>query len=974
MTTNLNKGDQLHGFILVDSQFIQDANAQVHTFAHEQSGGQVIWVENDDQNRSFGIGFKTPPKDSTGVAHIVEHSVLSGSRKYPAKDPFMTMLKTSMNTFLNAMTFSDMTIYPVSSMNEEDFHNLTDVYLDAVFFPKMTSEENIFRQEGWHKELFDKDEPIIYNGVVYNEMRGAYSDAERIIMQDVTANMHPGSTYAHESGGYPYEIPDLTFDNFKQFHADHYRPDNALTYVYGDIDIDRTLGQINGDFFSEFLKKDQQVQFDLPETKDGHIEYQAFYDADERKTAEDDSYLTYMTHVGASTDLTNNYVANILSDALIESEAAPIRQALIEAGLAEEVEAIGSDGYYLDFGLVLKQFNPANKDKAVAVIKETLTDLVANGINRDLLEGVINTREFAARQAGGAMKAITYEIQMTMAWRYGMSPTEVLHFSKYFDDLRAKLDTDFYERWIQDNLLAADASLVGIYQPKVGLFKAQDEQLTAKLAAEKAAMTDQDIQALIEENQALRVYQDTPDTDEARQALPKLDISDVPRTTQAIAEEKLTGQQGVPVLFHEQDASGIRYVQMAYKLDHIAAEDLPYVNYLTILLGLLDTENYDYRQMDIEMMKATAGISMRPKVFIREGSQDDYVPVLVSSFAAIGDHSARGFELLQDTMKFTDFSDKSRILNVLQRVKFNMSQSYEGAGHRVAISRLRSFYSQAAKYEDVISGLSFYDHMTDLIENFSTKADDFIAKLIEVNGKMWDPRMLTVSLTADTADKATLLKQVDQFIDQADQTDNVEPVSVEFDLAGNNYHEAIQTNGNVQYVSVGGRVPIEDYNGRYVVFANILSKDYLHENIRAKGGAYGAGISLTSSGDVTTYSYRDPNVDKTVDVYRKLPDFLANPGLSQDDLDQLIIGSMTAFHYPLTPASVNNLMVTRHFRGMTKDMVDARLSQALDTKVADLVAFKDQIQIALDADNLVVFGNKQKIDDSTQTFNNKRTI
>lgn len=974
MTTNLNKGDQKHGFTLVDSQFIQDANAQVHTFAHEQSGGQVIWVENDDQNRSFGIGFKTPPKDSTGVAHIVEHSVLSGSRKYPAKDPFMTMLKTSMNTFLNAMTFSDMTIYPVSSMNEEDFHNLTDVYLDAVFFPKMTSEENIFRQEGWHKELFDKDEPIIYNGVVYNEMRGAYSDAERIIMQDVTANMHPGSTYAHESGGYPYEIPDLTFDNFKQFHADHYRPDNALAYVYGDIDIDRTLGQINGDFFSEFLKKDQQVQFDLPETKDGHIEYQAFYDADERKTAEDDSYLTYMTHVGASTDLTNNYVANILSGALIESEAAPIRQALIEAGLAEEVEAIGSDGYYLDFGLVLKQFNPANKDKALAVIKETLTDLVANGINRDLLEGVINTREFAARQAGGAMKGITYEIQMTMAWRYGMSPTEVLHFSKYFDDLRAKLATDFYEEWLQDNLLAADASLVGIYQPRVGLFKEQDDQLEAKLAAEKAAMTDQDIQALIEENQALRVYQDTPDTEEARQALPKLDISDVPRTTQAIAEETLTGQQGVPVLFHEQDASGIRYVQLAYRLDHITAEDLPYVNYLTILLGLLDTENYDYRQMDIEMMKATAGISMRPKVFIREGSQDDYVPVLVSSFAAIGDHSARGFELLQDTMKFTDFSDKARILNVLQRVKFNMSQSYEGAGHRVAISRLRSFYSQAAKYEDVISGLSFYDHMTDLIENFSTKADDFIAKLIEVNGKMWDPRMLTVSLTADAADKATLLEQVDHFIDQADQTDNVEPVSVEFDLAGNNYHEAIQTNGNVQYVSVGGRVPIEDYNGRYVVFANILSKDYLHENIRAKGGAYGAGISLTSSGDVTTYSYRDPNVDKTVDVYRKLPDFLANPGLSQDDLDQLIIGSMTAFHYPLTPASVNNLMVTRHFRGMAKDMLDARLSQALDTKVADLVAFKDQIQIALDADNLVVFGNKQKIDDSTQIFNNKRTI
>ena len=975
MTINLKKGDQMHGFTLVDSQFIQDANAQVHTFTHEQSGGQVIWVENDDQNRTFGIGFKTPPKDSTGVAHIVEHSVLSGSRKYPAKDPFMTMLKTSMNTFLNAMTFSDMTIYPVSSMNEEDFYNLTDVYLDAVFFPKMMTEEHIFRQEGWHKELFDVDEPIIYNGVVYNEMRGAYSDAERIIMQDVTANMHPNSTYAHESGGYPYDIPNLTFENFKQFHADHYRPDNALAYVYGDIDIDRTLRQINGDFFSEFSTiNHEKIQFDLPKTAEGHREYQAFYNADERKTSEQDSYLTYMTHVGTSTDLTDNYVANILSDALIEAEAAPIRLALIEAGLAEEVEAMGSDGYYLDYGLVLKQFNPENKDKALAVIKATLNDLVANGINRDLLEGVINTREFAARQAGGAMKGITYEIQMTMAWRYDMSPTEVLHFSKYYDDLRAKLDTDFYERWIQDNLLDAATSLVGIYQPKVGLFKAQDEQLTAQLAAEKAAMTDQDIQALIEENQALRNYQDTPDTEEARQTLPKLAISDVPRTTQAIAEEVLTGQQGVPVLFHEQDASGIRYVQMAYRLDHITAEDLPYVNYLAILLGLLDTENYDYRQMDIEMMKATAGISMRPKVFIREGSKDDYVPVLVASFAAIGDHSARGFELLQDTMTFTDFSDKARILNVLQRTKFNMSQSYEGAGHRVAISRLRSFYSQAAKYEDVIAGLTFYDHMTDLIENFSTKADAFIEKLREVNGKIWDPRMLTVSLTADGVDQSALLDQVNHFIDQAKPADSVEPVNVQFDLVGNHYHEAIQTNGNVQYVSVGGPVSVEDYNGRYVVFANILSKDYLHENIRAKGGAYGAGLSLTAAGDVTTYSYRDPNVDKTVAVYQNLPAFLENPGLSQDDLEQLIIGSMTSFHYPLTPASVNNLMVTRHFRGMTKDMVDARLSQALDTKVADLIAFKAQIQTALDADNLVVFGNKQKIEESKQVFNHKRTI
>ncbi len=966
-------GDHLHGFTLKNSQFIQDANAQVHTFTHEKSGGQVIWVENDDQNRTFGIGFKTPPTDSTGVAHIVEHSVLSGSRKYPAKDPFMTMLKTSMNTFLNAMTFSDMTIYPVSSMNEEDYHNLTDVYLDAVFFPKMLTEENIFRQEGWHKELFDASEPIVYNGVVYNEMRGAYSDAERIIMQDVTANMHPGSTYAHESGGYPYDIPDLTFDQFKQFHADHYRPDNALAYVYGDIDIDRTLAQIDGDFFSEFDQKDDQVQFDLPETKEGRLEYQAFYDADDQKTAEKDSYLTYLMHVGDTTDLTDNYVANILSDALIESEAGPIRQALIAAGLSEEVEALGSDGYYLDFGVILKQFNPANKEKALLVIQDTLMKLVEEGINRDLLEAVINTREFAARQAGGAMKGITYEIQMTMAWRYGIEPTEVLHFSKYFDDLRAKLATDFYENWIKDRLIDPATALIAIYEPKVGFFQEKDQALEAKLIAEKAAMTEEEIQSLITENQSLRTYQDTPDTVEARKTLPQLALSDVPRTTTEIPERLVKGHQDADILFHDQDASGIRYVQLAYSLENIQKEDLPYVNYLTILLGLLDTDNYPYDQMDIEMMKATSGISMRTRIFRQELTGDAYRPILLASFAAIGDNSQRGFDLLQDTLKHTDFSDKGRILNILQRVKSNTRQGYEGSGHQVAIARLRAFYSQAAKYSETISGLDFYDHLTHLIDHFDDQADAFIDRLKVVNAKMWDPRLLTVSLTADTADQDSLVDQVNTFIDQSNLVEDVAPVTVEFDLAGQS-HEAILTNGNVQYVSVGGQVPVADYTGKFVVYGSILSKDYLHENIRAKGGAYGAGISLTSAGDITTYSYRDPNVDKTVDVYKGMPDFLANPGLDQDDLDQLIIGSMTTFHYPLAPSSVNGLMIARHFKGMTKEMVDQRLNEALDTKLSDLASFKEQIQTALDADNLVVFGNKQKIESSAQKFDNKRVL
>lgn len=973
MTQSLKVGDQLHGFTLTDSQFIHDANAHVHTFNHPQSGGQVVWVENDDQNRTFGIGFKTPPKDSTGVAHIVEHSVLSGSRKYPAKDPFMTMLKTSMSTFLNAMTFSDMTIYPVSSMNEEDFHHLTDVYLDAVFFPRMTSEENIFRQEGWHKELFDKDDDLIYNGVVYNEMRGAYSDAERIIMQDVIANLHPESTYAHESGGYPYDIPNLTWENFKQFHTDLYRPDNALAYLYGDIDIDRALAQIDGDFFSEFKASGKTVDYDLPAVKPGTTEYVGYYDADERKTVETDSYLVYGMPAGNSADIANNYVANLMSEALIETEAAPIRQALIAAGLSEEVEALGSDGYFVDFGFVLKQFNPANKEKALEVIQETLVEQANKGINRDLLEAVINTREFAARQAGGAMKGITYEIQMTMSWRYGVDVTEALNFSKYFDDLRAKLDTDFYENWIKENLLDPSTKLIAVYQPKVGLFDEKDNALAEALASEKAAMSDQEMADLIATNEALRTYQDTPDTEEARASLPKLALSDVPRKTALIPEETLAANHGVVVRFHEQDASGIHYVQLAYQIDHLPVEDLPYVNYVAVLAGLLNTSNMTYEQMDIETMKTTSGIIMRPKTFVKEFATNQYVPTIFASFAAIGDNSQRGFELLQDTQKNTDFSDKARILNILQRTKSNMSQGYENSGHTVAISRLRAKYSQASKYAETISGLGFYDHLTDLIEHFDERGDEFIARVEAVNAKLWDPRQLIVFLTADAEDKTILLDQVNAFVDGANTVDNIDATSIHFDLPGHG-HEAILTNGNVQYVSVGGQVDPKTFNGKAMIIGSILSKDYLHENIRAKGGAYGAGISITSSGDITTYSYRDPNVDKTVDVYQAMPDFLADSHLTQEDLDQLIIGSMSAFHAPLAPANVNSLMSTRYFKGLTHEMVDESLSEALDTKLSDLVAYKETIQEALDADNLVVFGNKQKIEASNQTFDIKRSL
>ncbi|MCZ0717972.1 insulinase family protein [Aerococcus kribbianus] len=958
-----------HGFNEISKEYLADIDATVWRFDHPQSGGQVMWIDNDDRNRSFAIGFLTPPEDSTGVAHIVEHSVLSGSRKYSVKDPFMQMMKTSMATFLNALTFSDMTVYPVSSMNEEDFHHLMDVYLDAVFYPKMLSQPNIFKQEGWHKEILSSEDPITISGVVYNEMRGAFADVDRAIVSAVAENLHPQSTYSHESGGNPYVIPDLTYQDFCRFHQDHYRPDNALLCLYGAVDIDRALAQIDEEYFAEFTTNDQPISLALPTIPCENKVKTLTYPADDTMTADQHSYLTYTLPFTTVTNREEAFLLPLLAEALVDAEASPLRQAIVEAGYAEDISAYPADGYYQDFGIIVENMNSQQADQIVAIIEETLARVAKQGLDRNLLAAIMNSREFYYRQAGGAMRGITHSIQMLSVWRYGERPLSGLEYESSFAFFREQLQSDYYEKIIHNRLVEAKTKQVLIHEPQANYFISQDQTLEEKLAQEKARLSQAEIDQLIQDNLSLREYQNQADQAEDLAKLPQLHLDDVPTKTQVIPEETLS--HSPLILFHGQEAAGVRYISLSFALDQISADAIPYLKDLAILLGALPTENYSYQDLDTELMKLTAGLSFQPKVYALDS--ESYKSQMAIDFAAIGDNSQPALDLVTEIITCSDFSQKARIKNILTRVKTEMEQYFEASGHQAALARLRSFYSQASLYGERLAGLAYYDHLVEFLAHFDQEFASWQERIREINNLIWDRDRLIVSLAADASDKESLLTELQAFAHGLTSSGRQVQAFPDLELPTIN-SQAITTNSNVQYVAMGGGFASDDYRGQALVLANIVSKGYLYDHIRVQSGAYGAGLTIRPSGDLGAYSYRDPKLDQSLTTYRGIGESLRKLSLSQSQLDQFIIGSMKAFHYPITPAKANQVMLTRYLKGISKEAIDRRLTEALATSLTDLQSYADFVDKIMADPAVVVIGNKQNILDSKFAFDHIRAL
>lgn len=961
-------GDTLHGFHLKDFRPLPETGGDGFYFIHEKSGARLLYLANEDDNKTFGIGFRTPSANSTGVAHILEHSVLNGSKKYRTKEPFMDLAKSSLATFLNAMTFSDKTIYPVASRNDKDFAHLMDVYLDAVFNPSIYVTKEIFLQEGWHYHLTQPEDPITYRGVVYNEMRGALSGADEQVVDAVLAALYPDTVYGFESGGDPYEIPTLTYEAFLDFHRELYHPSNSYLFLYGNVDLDDVLAHIDKDYLSHYSQAevDSALSLQAPFAAPKEVETTfAVASGDETKGKDQ---LVYSLIFGTRTNPRDLFLADLFADALIDSQAGPLRKALLAAGIGADVVSMSSDGQQIPFGIILKDTDAAHKDTFVQIIEETLRNLIAEGLPQELLLSSLNKIEFGYREASGyATRGIIYYINAFESWLYDESPFDALAYDAPLAELRQDILAGRLEAELQTRILDNPHKVIVTARPDPGKNERRDAEVAAQLAAYKDSLTEEEIQGLIDATEALLARQNRQDSAEERATLPVLKLSDIDTGVTPVAREEVN-IGGARVLLHDLFTSGIVYLDMLFDTAHIAAPELRDYSLLTTLIGALDTSARSYSELSTDEYLYSGGISLQPTIYSDYNNSALLYPRLALSTRMLSSgEPEKVFELIRETLFDTLFDDVGRIHEVIQMLRLRMEMGIFQKGHSVVSARAKSYLSQQVKYGETLSGLDFLFYLQELDKNFDEVKESLIRRLKALYARLLTADGLLVSITGAKADCEALFPSLESFIaalpkEAYPTADFLPEVAVA--------NEGIQSAAGVQYVAQAANLTDYglSYSGKLEVLSNLLSYEYLYNEVRAKGGAYGQGIRFGRSGLMSVYSYRDPNLKETFDVYAGLADWLRSLDFDDERLRPFIIGTMNRFNPVLTARAKGILDLTFAVTGQTFADVERVQSEALETDIDDLRGYAYALGQAIGANIRCVLGSAARIEAEADLF------
>ncbi|MGO1468927.1 MAG: insulinase family protein [Tissierella sp.] len=954
-----------NGFKLLEEKEVKEVNSTSRLFSHQETGARLIYLSNNDKNKVFTIGFRTPPEDSTGVPHIIEHSVLSGSKKYRTKEPFMDMIKGSLQTFLNAMTYPDKTVYPVASRNDKDFKNLMDVYLDAVFNPRIYEMEEIFMQEGWHHEIMDKEDPIVYKGVVYNEMRGAYSTPESLLSERISQSLFPDTTYRFSSGGDPYVIPQLSHENFLKFHSKYYHPSNSYIYLYGDGDVLKDLEYIDKEYLNKFDKRDvdSKIHIQTP-VKDELVEY---YPISQDESDKNKDYLSLNFVLGKATDQKDNLMIDLLNDVLINSPASPVKKALIDAGIGEDILGFSSGGIQPVFSIAAKNASEDQKDEFKKIIFDTLENLVENGIDKKLVEATINKLEYYLRESGGsATVGIQYGLTILDSWLYDGEPLAHLEYEKTLKFLRESLDSDYYENYMRDHLLKSNHNSLVVLKPQKGLAEEKDKVLQEQLAAYKASLSKDELNILIEKNRALERFQLSEDTIEDKNTIPKLSLEDV--NSEPLNIEQEVYKDDITVLHHDLFSSGIIYTNLAFDLRHIEKDLIPYISLLSQLIGNIDTKNYNYGDLSNEIYVNTGGINFGATV-LSDRKNDNIYPKLMVSSKVIRNKTTELFKLIKELLTNTVIEDKKRIKEIINQLKSRIEMSVYDTGHAIVKNRVTSYFSTSGKYKELLSGLDFLWFIEDLANNFDEKSDEILENLKRVYSLVFNKDNLIVSVTGEKED----LELVNDNLHLVKDVLNEEKYELkDIGLKVEKLNEGILSSANVQYVAKGYNLKElgYEYSGNMAVLSTILSRDYLHNWIRAKGGAYGAGITFGTKGNVSTFSYRDPNLTETLEVYDNTSKYLKDLKISKEDLTNYIIGTMNKLDPPLTPSQRGQIGLNRYITNAEYEDFKKQMDEVLSTTQKELKDYESLLEEIMKQNYLCVFGNENKIKENKDVFLN----
>ncbi|MBQ3105086.1 MAG: insulinase family protein [Lachnospiraceae bacterium] len=937
---------------------------------HKKTGARVVLLCNEEENKVFSIGFRTTPRESTGVSHILEHSVLCGSKNFPVKDPFIELAKGSLNTFLNAMTYPDKTVYPVASCNDKDFDNLMHVYLDAVFYPNIYDHDMTFRQEGWHYEMEDADGDLTINGVVYNEMKGAFSSPDDVLEREIMNSLFPDNAYSEESGGDPDRIPELTYEHFLEIHRTYYHPSNSYIYLYGNMDMAEKLQFIDEQYLSAFEAIQIDSKLTPQEAFREPVEVIKEYSVAEGEPLRANTYLSYNTAMRDNLNREHYLAFQVLDYALCSAPGAPLKQALLDAGIGKDVYSYYENGVLQPyFSIVSKNADLEQKEEFVHLIRETLEELCLKGLDRKALKAGLNYYEFKYREGdfGSYPPGLMYGLQIMDSWLYDdANPFLHVESDDTFESLRSKIETGYYEELIREFLLNNPHKTMVCVKPVENLALHKEEALHARLQQYKASLSREERERIVEETKALRAYQEQENTPEEMACIPILQRADIKKETGRLYnEEGLLGD--VPILYHDVFTNKISYFRVMFQADGIPLKLLGYLGMMKSMLGYVDTEKYSYSELFNEINIRTGGMTSVINLYTDSKDLSNCRVFLEWKVKTLEHQLESAFALSDEILLHSQFTDDKRLYEIIAEMKSRMQSSMTQAGHQVAMTRAASYFSTSAAVSDEINGLPLYQLVDSIEKDFENKKEELKASLKEVCRYLFRKENLRYDFTGSRTSYEVFTRLAEGWEEKLCSL----PMSeAPYRVTPCRKNEGFVTAGQVQYVARAGNFTEKGltYTGALRALRVIMGYDYLWNRVRVKGGAYGCMCNFGKNGDSYFVSYRDPNLEKTLQVFLGAVEYIRSFDVDERTMTQYIIGAVSDLDTPLTPAGKGLRSLTAYMTNQTEEDFQRERDQLLAATPEDIRGLADHVEAFLDQDCVCVVGTRNKIEENREVF------
>lgn len=959
----------MKNYTKLQTKFIEDIKSNVTVYEHNKTGARVCTIENDDNNKVFSIAFRTPPINNGGLTHILEHSVLCGSKNYPVKDPFVELIKGSLNTFLNAFTFPDKTMYPCASKNDKDFKNLMSVYMDAVFYPQIYAHEEIFMQEGWHYHILDENDAITYNGVVYNEMKGAFSDPQQVLIRNIMHSLFPDTPYGLESGGDPKYIPDLNYEEFKEFHSKFYHPTNSYIFLYGDCDMEERMNWLHEAYLKDFDKIDFNTEIPYQEPFKEACHTTEYYPIPEGTPKDGKTFLSYNVAFPSTLDTKKMIATNILVNVLLNNPGAPLKQTLIDANLGADVAAMFDDGLLQPIlAIIVMNSNEEKEEEFINLVNKSFEDILNIGLDHEALLSLIKYAEFKVREGKFSYMPKGLEIEMTAlsSWLYDEAqPFNKLENLKYYEELKQDVYNGYFEDIIKECIINNTHKSYAKLVPSYTCAEEKEQALTDKLAKYKESLSKEELASLIEKNKALQVYQSTPSTPEEIATLPKLGLEDLNPNPEIFNLEVIDGDY--TSLVSDYFTNDISYVTYSFDISKMSLSDLPYVKLLTDLCCHLNTSTKSFQEINQLIQKNTGGVAATTSVITTV--DNECKTYLDFKFSATKELTGFASELVLDLIKNTDYHNEKRFFERLSEIKTEQEMGIANRGHVVGLVRSASYFDETMAVRDTLDGLGYADFIMDLFNNWNDNKETIMNKLDTIISEVTAKGNFLVKFTGTKNQFIEIKNVFDDFY--SNLNDECKKYSSEFKPVVLN--EGIKTQYDVNYVARSGKYSLP-FDGGLNVLSNALSLDYLWMQVRVHGGAYGCMLQIQPNGIIGFTSYRDPNLERTNKVYEDVVEYISNMNPSEDDLLKYKIGAIGSMD-PVLHVSDKGAKAQRDYlAGLTYDIRKKRRLETLSTTVSDLRGFAKYFEEALSVKHICVVGNANKVEEAKELFDATRNL